>query len=351
MSAVFKRYPAGGNERLLALALADEATDTGVRIFPSVARLALKSAQSERGVQRLLHVMLASGWLILVRKSSGRRGDCNEYCISPEWLAGGEPVAPAAVPDRRTEPKATGDKLAPVRGGNPVNMSVDKLQKLSTTGDTQGLSGDIAVSPNPVLPMNSIPPNPPLARGAFFEIQESGIGAGFTAVASAVGERRPKAGQPSTKKPRPGWRWRDTRAGVERRAQQLGLPPWDEHAFGIGQGEQWAVYRERVFAADAAAAGAAACASGPVAHGAAAGEAVAGPRMVEAESDFPVGMPNLTVLVRGLPMPPTLQGSAHGADLRPLAHVAMDERTKALARRIAGNMAAASETAQPVEAG
>lgn len=314
MSAVFKRYPAGGNERLLALALADEATDTGVRIFPSVARLALKSAQSERGVQRLLHVMLASGWLILVRKSSGRRGDCNEYCISPEWLAGGEPVAPAAVPDRRTEPKATGDKLAPVRGGNPVNMSVDKLQKLSTTGDTQGLSGDIAVSPNPVLPMNSIPPNPPLARGAFFEIQESGggIGGRCTAVADAVGERMPKTGQPSTKKPRPGWRWRDTRAGVERRAQQLGLPPWDEHAFGVGQGEQWAVYRARVFAADAAAAGA---------------------------SDAP-----------GVAMPLTLQGSAHGADLRPLAHVAMDERSRSLARRIAGNMAGAAES-QPFGAG
>jgi hypothetical protein len=115
MTMVFRRYPRGGNERLLALALADQAKVDGTKIFPAVATLAVMSAQSERSVQRLIHEMLGTGWLQLVHRSTGRRGDTNEYRISPEWIAGGEAVPPAQPPDRRTQSKAaTGDKLAPV---------------------------------------------------------------------------------------------------------------------------------------------------------------------------------------------------------------------------------------------
>lgn len=176
MAAVFRRYPSGGNERLLALAIADQADRNGQKIFPSVATLAEMSAQSERSVQRLVHVMLASGWLLLVRKSSGRRGDCNEYRISPEWLAGGDPVPPVVIPDRRTikratgtpvsaeKPLSTGDKLA------PVAVAVDNVKTQPATGDTHGLSGDTAVSPNPYLPVNTQrPPYPPTGGASGFE--------------------------------------------------------------------------------------------------------------------------------------------------------------------------------------
>lgn len=208
MSMVFKRYPAGGNERLLALAIADHARPDGTQVYPSVPLLAQMTCQSERTVQRAIHAMLAAGWLLLVRKSSGRRGDTNEYRISPEWLAGGEPVAPPQIPDRRTVKKSTGDRLTPVE---PVIHRPAPVDKLSTTGDThglsgdtQGLSGDIAVSPNPSLPILTHTPLPPVGTG----------GDGKT----------PEPEQPDTVDQKAGWRWRDSFEGVCRRGAKLGMP-------------------------------------------------------------------------------------------------------------------------------
>ena len=172
MTAVFKRYPEGGSERLLALAIADAANADGSHVFVGVDTLARMTKQSERSVQRQLHHMLATGWLVLERKSTGRRGDVTHYKISADWIAGGEPIAPEVVPDRRTRKKPTGDKLAPV----------ETVDKLSTTGDTQGLSGDIAMSPNPSLPFITLTPHPPAeaggARGLDSEGAEAGSGAG-----------------------------------------------------------------------------------------------------------------------------------------------------------------------------
>jgi hypothetical protein len=88
MSMVFKRYPHGGGERVLALALADHAHDDGSRVFPSVALLAKKSMQSARTVQYQLRKMEAMGWLIKVSDGSGGRSNTTEYCISPDWLKG-----------------------------------------------------------------------------------------------------------------------------------------------------------------------------------------------------------------------------------------------------------------------
>lgn len=212
MTMVFKRYPGGGNERLLALALADEARDDGTSVFPSVARLASKSAQSERSVQRLLHVMLASGWLQLVRKSTGRRGDCNEYRISPEWIAGADPIAPPAVPDRRTSAKraaATGANLTPVNEAQPVDTLSPTGDTQGLSGDTQGLSGDRALSPNPVLPGITRYPLTPAGAGD--------------------SKNSPEAGNPPASRAR--WRWRESFEGYMQRGAELGLP-WSAASLG-----------------------------------------------------------------------------------------------------------------------
>jgi hypothetical protein len=229
MGMVFKRYPRGGNERLLALAIADQAHNDGTRIFPSVETLAQMSAQSERSVQRLLHEMLASGWLQLVRKSTGRRGDCNEYRVSPEWIGGGEPLPPAVVPDRRTVGASTGAKLAPVQG---VEKPAESVDNLSTTGDTTGLSGDTAVSPNPSLPVNT--KNPPTPRFTGGSVENTGP---------------PKSEQPSARE-RLRWRWADRRSEIEARGQQLGFGKWDESKVlpSLG-GELFVQYAARVFVA------------------------------------------------------------------------------------------------------
>ncbi|WP_218644157.1 helix-turn-helix domain-containing protein, partial [Burkholderia pseudomallei] len=66
MNAVFERYPEGGGEMILALALADHSHDDGTHIYPSVEKLAAKTRQSPRAVQYQLRRMQQSGWLILV---------------------------------------------------------------------------------------------------------------------------------------------------------------------------------------------------------------------------------------------------------------------------------------------
>lgn len=97
---VFDRYPNGGGEMLLALALADHAHDDGTHIFPSIARLAEKTRQSERSVQYQLRRMEQSGWLLLVnagiggrRSGSGEGGRTRQYRINPEWMKGAD-IAP-----------------------------------------------------------------------------------------------------------------------------------------------------------------------------------------------------------------------------------------------------------------
>ena len=90
MTAVFERYPVGGGEMLLALALADHASDDGTRVYPSVKALAEKTRQSERAVQYQLRKMQQVGWLILVGAGHGGRGMSREYRISQDWINGAD---------------------------------------------------------------------------------------------------------------------------------------------------------------------------------------------------------------------------------------------------------------------
>jgi|WetSurMetagenome_2_1015567.scaffolds.fasta_scaffold33814_5 hypothetical protein len=94
MAMVFKKYPVGGGEMLLALALADHADDTGCRVFPSVAGLALKTRQSERSIQYQLRKMEAAGFLVLVSESRGGRYGTREYRIDLEYFSRGANIAP-----------------------------------------------------------------------------------------------------------------------------------------------------------------------------------------------------------------------------------------------------------------
>lgn len=90
MTAVFKRYPVGGGEMILALALADHADDDGTKVFPSIDHLMTKTRQSRRTVQYQLRRMEESGWLILVNSGNGGRGQSREYRINLDWIKGGE---------------------------------------------------------------------------------------------------------------------------------------------------------------------------------------------------------------------------------------------------------------------
>lgn len=90
MTAVFKRYPHGGGEMLLALALADHAHEDGTHVFPKIKGLAEKTRQSERSVQYQLRRMEEAGWLIRVSHGNGGRSSATEYRISHAWLKGAD---------------------------------------------------------------------------------------------------------------------------------------------------------------------------------------------------------------------------------------------------------------------
>lgn len=91
MSMVWENGPEKASERMLLLALADNANDAGGRCFPSVETLARKCCLSERQVQRVLRSLEEGGW-ILVEFGNGRHGT-NQYQIVIEKVAYTPPVS------------------------------------------------------------------------------------------------------------------------------------------------------------------------------------------------------------------------------------------------------------------
>jgi DNA-binding PadR family transcriptional regulator len=95
---VFERYPVGGGEFTLALALADYADRHGKKIFPAIQTLARKTRQSRRTVQYQIRRMEKSGWLITCGRSHGGRGRTQEYRISPDWIKWAQNAQPSDIP-------------------------------------------------------------------------------------------------------------------------------------------------------------------------------------------------------------------------------------------------------------
>lgn len=145
MAEVFARYPRGGSEMLLALALADHAHDDGTSVRPSVRHLAEKTRQSERAVQYQLRNMETEGWLQLVANAGGGRNTPREYRISPEWVRGANPAP--------LEKGAVDD----AKGCSPAQERVQ----------TDAVKGAVAVAPEPsVNHQGTVTEPPPRKRGA-----------------------------------------------------------------------------------------------------------------------------------------------------------------------------------------
>lgn len=130
MAEVFARYPNGGGEMLLALAIADHASDDGTRVYPSVKALAKKTRQSERTVQYQLRAMQAAGWLILVGAGNGGRSMATEYRISPLWVKGADiaPIEKGAIHDIKGATDST-------KGCNPRQK---RVQTVAPANNHQG---------------------------------------------------------------------------------------------------------------------------------------------------------------------------------------------------------------------
>lgn len=143
---VFDRYPEGGGEMLLALALADHAHDDGTSIFPSIAHLAKKTRQSQRSVQYQLRRMEESGWLILVSGGKGGRkagseaqGRTREYRINPSWMKGAD-IAPFGDAADRSQKGANSAPLEPAKGATDdakgCNPRQERVQSTTFKGAT-----------------------------------------------------------------------------------------------------------------------------------------------------------------------------------------------------------------------
>lgn len=181
MNAVFERYPTGGGELVLALALADHAHDDGTHIFPYVTTLAEKTRQSDRTVQYQLRKMEASGWLQLVSHGQPGRKRSREYRISPGWIAG-EEIAPFPG-------GPGGAEIAPLL---PEKRCKPRHEKVQTSVE----KGATAIAPpnepqEPSLTVN--PPNPP-DDGRATGLDEGGgaglFGDGLQPASTPKGKRR-----------------------------------------------------------------------------------------------------------------------------------------------------------------
>ena len=129
MTAVFDRYPNGGGEMLLALALADHASDDGTRVYPGIKGLAEKTRQSERTVQYQLRHMEEMGWLILVGPGNGGRSMHREYRISLDWIKGADiaPFQKGAIHDTKGATDGVKGATDDTKGCNPQHKRVQPV--------------------------------------------------------------------------------------------------------------------------------------------------------------------------------------------------------------------------------
>lgn len=143
MNAVFERYPNGGGEMLLALALADHASDDGTRVYPSIKALAEKTRQSERSVQYQLRAMEASGWLILVNSGNGGRSQNREYVISSDWLKGAEIAPPAKLTKGAKTAPFDGAEKGAKRSSKGAEIAPLNTQERVQSATQKGAIGDV----------------------------------------------------------------------------------------------------------------------------------------------------------------------------------------------------------------
>ncbi len=140
MNWVWEHSAAKGTERLLLLAIADAADDTGRNAFPSIDTLARKIVMSPRTVQRLIAKLEAAGLIEVSRHAGGR--DSNRYRIvmpEPDIGAGSaRNQADSQQPHESSAQSTGGDKMSPRQTVTPdTAMSPQGCHSYDTPAVTQ----------------------------------------------------------------------------------------------------------------------------------------------------------------------------------------------------------------------
>ena len=122
MSWVWEHSNAGGNDRLVLLAIADSADQDGSNAWPAVSTIARKCRVSERTVQRSIRTLVELGELVVKEGAGGHRGvrrDRRPNRYELPMLNGATPCHPVdstgcqSVTDGVSDCRERGDNLTP----------------------------------------------------------------------------------------------------------------------------------------------------------------------------------------------------------------------------------------------
>jgi len=143
MSMVFESRGPESTEKLVLLALADHANDDGLSIYPSVERVANKTALSERTVQLTIKKLVEETHLLQLVRAGGGRYTTNEYRI--------------LVKNLQSLISVRGEADSPLFNGRGESGAV-KGESASQKGESGALKGEVD-SPESSLTIIESPEN------------------------------------------------------------------------------------------------------------------------------------------------------------------------------------------------
>lgn len=141
---VYENSEARGNDRLVLLAIADEADDDGTNGHPGIDRISHKARVPKRTTMRCIERLEAAGWLVVHRPAVRGRGHFNSYEVV---MGKGDKGAPfvgdeETVPERRVKAR---------KGAQPYlerDRPIDPLTQDPTTTPPKPPGGEVAVRPS-----------------------------------------------------------------------------------------------------------------------------------------------------------------------------------------------------------
>lgn len=139
MTLVWENFPGSGSDLLAMLALADWCNDQGGSLYPSVGGLAKKIRVSPSQSRRIVHQLIADGYLEVVgNHNGGAPGTTRQYRMIVEKLKALSPVADYTQGDHN-ERKAGQTASTSARGGTDARGSThaqDGLHPCAQTAST-----------------------------------------------------------------------------------------------------------------------------------------------------------------------------------------------------------------------
>jgi len=154
MSWVFEHSQARGNDRLVLLAIADQADADGLNAFPSIPTIARMSRVPSRTVQRCLDRLEELGELLVHRPQRQGRGHHNVYAVPME-----RDRASVLVELGWEDHRQKGDTLSPFAAGESTSPGGALPGLLMTTEGCQ--NNLLMTSPGGVIPVDPNPTTPP----------------------------------------------------------------------------------------------------------------------------------------------------------------------------------------------